>query len=452
MPQPIDRGWQLELRTTSKKKLEIAVHDIIGQSFFEDGITSKKFLGMVRSMPDATDIDLRINSIGGVVDDAKGMVNLLAERAAAGVTITGYVDGIAASAASYLLTAAHRVVMPSNAFQMVHQVHGGMRGTADDLEERAALMRRMNEQLAEAYAAASARRGKGKTKEDFLATFAKGDTYLDADEAIDWGLADEKLEPMSIAACLVDLEGIESAPEALRSAPYVITASAASAVEPPLPATPAAKPTQLPLPGVSAQQTKVEIHEMKNIIQVLALNDDADEAAVTAAIKKLQTSARVGAEVEKLVSVSGDAAIGAVRALREGQTQMTELAADLGKVKAQLARRDFESARDGGLKDRKLTPATAKMYSDRFEAALASGADGSGIVADLQGFLAVAPRVVPAAPTLDGKRPAGEAPLQHNGKTFAQLAKLERSRLSQSDPELYALMRDEWVAAGKPAA
>jgi len=387
-----------------------------------------------------------------VVDEAKGMVNLLAERVAAGVKVTGYVDGVAASAASYLLTVCSRVVMPANTFQMLHQAYGAARGKAADIETAASQMRRINDQLAEAYAAASARRGKGKTKEDFLALFDKGDTYLDADEAIDWGLADEKVELLKVAACLVDLDGIETAPEALRSAPYVITASAAPAVEPPLPAAPAAKPTQLPLPGVSAQQTKVEIHDMKNIIQVLALNDDADEAAVIAAIKKLQTSARVGAEIEKLVAVSGDAAIGAVRALKEGQTQTTELAAEVGKVKAQLARRDFEAARDGGLKDRKLTPATAKMYSDRFEAALASGADGAGVVADLQGFLAVAPRVVPAPSSGDGKRAAGEAPLQHNGKTFAQLAKLERSRLSQSDPELYALMRDEWVAAGKPAA
>src|SRR5690606_23792521 len=145
----------------------------------------------LRSTPDAKEIDLRVNSIGGIVDEAKGMRNLLLERAAAGVKVTGYVDGIAASAASYLLTAASRVVMPDNAFQMLHEAYGRSRGRARDIAAHAELMVRINEQLASAYAEASQRRGKGKTKEDFLSLLAQGDTYFDADEAIEWGLADE---------------------------------------------------------------------------------------------------------------------------------------------------------------------------------------------------------------------------------------------------------------------
>jgi ATP-dependent protease ClpP protease subunit len=447
MPQPIDRAWQIEARATGKKKLEIAVHDVIGQSFFEDGITSKKFLAHVRSMPDAQEIDLRINSIGGIVDEAKGMLSILAERAGVGVTITGYVDGIAASAASYLLTGCSRVVMPGNTFQMLHQCRGGARGTADEIEAHAVLMRRMNEQLAEGYAAASARRGKGKTKEDFLALFAQGDTYLDADESLEWGLADEKLAALEIAASLVDLVGFESAPEAARIAPYVAGPTAKLADPTPTPPSPEARETNLPATGKGKKT-------MKSILAALALQEDADEATVVAAIKKIQASGRTGDEVERLLGVAGDSAIGAVRALKEATNQNADLAIEVGKVKAMLSRRDFESARDTGLKDRKLTPATAKMYSDRFEAALVSGADGASVVADLQGFLAVAPRVVPA-PSVGrqgGGESSGEKPAQHNGKTFAQMAPVERARLSKSDPELYDLMRQDWVAAGKPAA
>src|SRR5690606_21310383 len=139
---------------------------------------------------------------------------------------TGYVDGIAASAASFLLTAAHRVVMPSNTFQMLHEVRGVFRGTAKELAAGSELVQRTTRHLAESYAAASQRRGKGKTADDFLALFAKGDTYFDAAEAIEWGLADERTVAVQMAACLVDLAELAAPPQALRVAPYAINHTA----------------------------------------------------------------------------------------------------------------------------------------------------------------------------------------------------------------------------------
>lgn len=217
-----ENEWQVEA-LAKDTKLEIAIHDNIGRSFFSgEGVTSKDVLTAIRSNPNAKSIEIRINSNGGIVDQAKGIGNLLSERARQGVEITAYIDGMAASAGSFLLTFANRVVMPSNAFQMLHQVRSGAIGTAKDFETRAKLMRRMDEQLAEAYSAASARRGKNKTKEDFLAMFEEGDTYLDADESIAWGLADEKIEPLKAVACLVDVNSIsDTAPDSLKLAPFI---------------------------------------------------------------------------------------------------------------------------------------------------------------------------------------------------------------------------------------
>src|SRR5690606_15902453 len=205
--------------------------------------------------------------------------------------VTGYVDGIAASAASYLLTFARRVVMPSNTFQMLHGVRSGIVGTAPEVEAHGRMMARLNEQIAEAYAAASARRGKSKTKEDFLALFAKGATYFDADEAIEWGLADEKLEPLQVAACLVDLgEYAVSAPAELRSASYVAKSPPAR-VEP-IAASAASQPITPPSPGARADEPRTnpttgeEKTKMKSVIQALALDESADEAVVLAAVKK----------------------------------------------------------------------------------------------------------------------------------------------------------------------
>ena len=211
---------RFHIEARSGDTLEIAIYDQIGASLLSDGITAKDVLATLRSAPRATTINLRINSIGGMLDDAKAIVSLLDERRRAGATVIAYVDGLAASSAAYLTTVADRVIMPSNAFLMIHEATGGRRGTADDLESTAAVMRRYTQQMAEAFSAASARRGVSKSTEDYLATLARGDTYLDASEAIAWGLADEETAALDIAACVVDVSNLSDAPERLRAACY----------------------------------------------------------------------------------------------------------------------------------------------------------------------------------------------------------------------------------------
>lgn len=187
---------------------------------------------------------------------------------------------------------------------------------------------------------------------------------------------------------------------------------------------------------------------MKLIIQALALTEGADEAAIVAAVNRLQASARIGGEIEKLVGATGDAALGAVRALKESQAQHVELAAEVGKVKANLARRDFEAARDGGLKEKKLTPAVAKHYTDRFDAALAAGEGYESIVADLQGFLAVAPRLVSSPGAPGGAAPVTEGPMQHGGKAFEQMTAMEQHKLKAESREIYDALREDAVNRG----
>jgi ATP-dependent protease ClpP protease subunit len=457
-----ERSWNVALRAQAEDALEIAVFDVIGKGFFGDGVDSKDILGKLRAAPKAKTINLRINSVGGLVDEAKAMVNLLGERAAAGVEIVGWVDGIAASSAAFLLTAAKRVVMPANTFQMLHGVRAGIRGTAEEVEAGAVVMRRTNEQIAEAFASASARRGKGKTKEDFLAAFAAGDLYLDADEAIAWGLADEKLEALKIAACLADLSGIERAPQALLSAHYVTLNGVAPAPQP----DPPAREGHNPAPRNPQQESRPMSQAVINLVAiatVLGFTAEAaaaaDEQAITGTIQKLKTSARIGGEIEKLVNASGDQAVGAVRALLASRDSNAELGNEVAKLKTKDARRDFEGARDGGLKAKKLTPAVAQLYTTRFENCLkdesldadARADRAMAVVEDLRGFLNVAPRIAsqgnPPAPSADGGAD-GSGPVLHNGKAFEDMRPVDRKHLKDQNVDLYNTMREDAVARG----
>ena len=61
-------------------------------------------------------IDLRLNSPGGSVFDAVAIYNALKRHSGES---TVWIDGIAASAASYIAMAGDEIIMPENAFLMM---------------------------------------------------------------------------------------------------------------------------------------------------------------------------------------------------------------------------------------------------------------------------------------------------------------------------------------------
>jgi len=70
---------------------------------------------------------------------------------------------------------------------MIHQPSGGARGMASDIEIQYKEIERMKKDLTEIYVLHNS---KGKTYEDFEAGMDR-DNFLTAQEALDWGLADE---------------------------------------------------------------------------------------------------------------------------------------------------------------------------------------------------------------------------------------------------------------------
>jgi ATP-dependent Clp protease, protease subunit len=74
--------------------------------------------------------------------------------------VTVWIDGIAASAASYVAMAGDEIVMPENAFLMIHDPAGLVMGTAEDMRAMAEALDKVKGSLSRGYAAKSgARRG-----------------------------------------------------------------------------------------------------------------------------------------------------------------------------------------------------------------------------------------------------------------------------------------------------
>ena len=172
---------------------------------FCTAVLTRGFLAELGALPDDSAIDLRLNSPGGSVFDAVAIHNALSRHAG---TVTVWIDGIAASAASYIAMAGDEIVMPENAFLMIHDPSGLVMGTAIDMRDMAGTLDKIAASMLRGYAARS-----GKP-EDEIAAFMAAETWFDAAEALEAGLATRMAEPVRIAASF-DIGRFRNAPPEL---------------------------------------------------------------------------------------------------------------------------------------------------------------------------------------------------------------------------------------------
>ena len=180
---------------------EVLIYDEIGAY----GVTAKGFLAELGGLPGEASIDLRLNSPGGSVFDAVAIYNALNRHTG---DITVWIDGIAASAASYIAMAGDTIVMPENAFLMIHDPSGLVMGTAEDMRSTAEALDKVKGSLIQGYAAKS-----GKS-DDEIAPLMAAETWLDAKDALEFGFIDRIAEPVKLAASF-DVARFRNAPPEL---------------------------------------------------------------------------------------------------------------------------------------------------------------------------------------------------------------------------------------------
>lgn len=130
-------------------------------------------------------VQMHINSPGG--DVFAGIAIAQAIRSYPdGVDV--YVDGIAASIASIIAISGSTVTVAPGSFMMIHKAWTIMLGNADDLMREAALLEKIDENLADQY------RARAGEATDWIAAMA-AETWFTADEAVAAGLADSVAMP-----------------------------------------------------------------------------------------------------------------------------------------------------------------------------------------------------------------------------------------------------------------
>ena len=162
--------------------MEIDLIGAVGEEF--EGFTEKQ-VGEMLADAGGESVTVRINSPGGYASVGVGIYNRLDQYAG---DVRVEVMGMAASAASAIAMAGGEVLMARGSQLMIHNAWGVTIGDTVDHERALRALDAHNRSLADIYAAKT-----GRSAEDMLELMA-AETYLTADEAIEMGFADGRLE------------------------------------------------------------------------------------------------------------------------------------------------------------------------------------------------------------------------------------------------------------------
>ena len=151
-------------------------------------------------------LTVSIHSYGGDALAGVAIHNMLARHPGQKTVV---VEGVAASAASLIAMAGDRIVMPENAFLMIHEAWGGAVGDAATMRDQADVLDMVSGAYRRTYAARS-----GKSEDDIAALMA-AETWFTAAEAVAQGFATEAAAPADVRASAVPVGRFSKVPAAL---------------------------------------------------------------------------------------------------------------------------------------------------------------------------------------------------------------------------------------------
>lgn len=261
-------------------RAELFIYGAIGDFWGDDDVTPAAFVQALRGIS-ASAIDLHINSPGGYVFDGVAIHAALLNHAA---TVEVHIDGIAASAASFVAMAGDVISIEKPAKMMIHDARALTIGNADDHHAAAAVLDELSDTIAGIYADRA-----GGTVDSWR-TAMKVETWYSSAEAVLAGLADQVSNDKASAAEDKVPAGAAAAVAAAGGTPHA-------------PAPAKARGSHTPTPGRNSGMTIEEI-----MAAMRAITDGAKGRNMT------------DEEVKRYEVLEGDLAEKRTQAIRDRQT------------------------------------------------------------------------------------------------------------------------------------
>jgi len=173
-----------EVQDADNDEATIYLYDVIGD-YWGDGVSAKQFAADLSEITAGT-IHLRINSPGGDVFDARAMQTALRQHPA---HVVAHIDGLAASAATYVMLGADEVEAVEGAMFMIHNAWALVIGNKNDMRKMAETLDRIDEGIAADYVA------KTGVSTERVRMWMDAETDFTAAEALENGFIDRIYTP-----------------------------------------------------------------------------------------------------------------------------------------------------------------------------------------------------------------------------------------------------------------
>lgn len=188
---PGARFWALKQSALRNDVLQLYIYGDVEGNYWdwwtgqeiESDTSAEHFRQELAQYPNASEIEIYINSYGGEVFEGTAIYNQL-KRHPAHKTV--YIDGFACSIASVIAMAGDEIVMPRNTLMMIHNMWMGAVGNAAALRKAADDLDVINAAGRQAYLLKAG----DKLTEEKLTELMDAETWLTAQDCIDLGLAD----------------------------------------------------------------------------------------------------------------------------------------------------------------------------------------------------------------------------------------------------------------------
>lgn len=144
------------------------------------------------------DINIYINSGGGSVFAGMAIYNMLKRHKG---YKTVYVDGLAGSIASVIALAGDKIIIPKNAYFMIHKPWCACGGNANDFREMANTLDKVEQGILNVYKDNLA----SEMYYDEVVEMVNNETWLTGEEASKYFANVEIVEPLQLVACTSDL-------------------------------------------------------------------------------------------------------------------------------------------------------------------------------------------------------------------------------------------------------
>lgn len=180
--------WQFQNAADNSQKGELRIYgDIADRTWWNDDVTPQKFADDLAGLGDVKEIDVFINSGGGDVFAAQAIGNMLERNPA---TVTVYIDGLCASAATIVACHADKVIAAADSSYMIHPVMMGICDylTAEDMKNYLKALDVIRGSIVSLYAKKT-----GNTEEE-CAKWMDATTWWLASDAKEHGFVDEVTE------------------------------------------------------------------------------------------------------------------------------------------------------------------------------------------------------------------------------------------------------------------